>query len=378
MPAADKKDGEIGMEPERGSFVNGRGLKLQRYAWRASSLARASFGVAQEMPPAGQVAQIESKAAAQTDDVPPAAIIIFVHGYCVHARYEALRPAHEGAAGHTKYDGSVTHRLNEVGCDVHAFDLQGHGESEKLRKMPCYVKDFDDFAKDVIQFTEMVRKEYEDREGDGCPPVYIMGASMGGLVTIRVVQLAGNEFVDGIVLLAPAVMMLDEENFCCWYYLKKPILHFMKPFLDKVKMIHRYRATCAKMRKTEGDDPLNYWGLMHFGMASNMMEGQLRSRGGPQIELPFIILSSPNDTHVNSMGSHDMFQQCTSKDKTLCWMNNMGHSLLYEPPGCEQVIRLAVNWVLERAKPDSLRPGASELFTSERSGGYTVRREVEK
>ena len=248
MPAADKKDGEIGMEPERGSFVNGRGLKLQRYAWRASSLARASFGVAQEMPPAGQVAQIESKAAAQTDDVPPAAIIIFVHGYCVHARYEALRPAYEGAAGHTKYEGSVTHRLNEVGCDVHAFDLQGHGESEKLRKMPCYVKDFDDFAKDVIQFTEMVRKEYEDREGDGCPPVYIMGASMGGLVTIRVVQLAGNEFVDGIVLLAPAVMMLDEENFCCWYYLKKPILHFMKPFLDKVKMIHRYRGETSPPR----------------------------------------------------------------------------------------------------------------------------------
>lgn len=59
-------------------------------------------------------------------------------------------------------------------------------------------------------------------------------------------------------------------------------------------------------------------------------------------------------------------------------MNNMGHSLLYEPPGCEQVIRLAVNWVLERAKPDSSRSGASELFTSERSGGYTIRREVEK
>ena len=82
-------------------------------------------------------------------------------------------------------------------------------------------------------------------------------------------------------------------------------------------MIHRYRATDKHMKYTEGADPLNYWGLMHFGMASNMMEGQLRSRGGPQIELPFIILSSPNDTHVNSMGSHDMFQQCTSKDKTL-------------------------------------------------------------
>ena len=55
------------------------------------------------------------------------------------------------------------------------------------------------------------------------------------------------------------------------------------------------------MRKTEGTDPLNYWGLMHFGMASNMMEGQIRSRSGPQIELPYIVLSSPKDTHVNSM-----------------------------------------------------------------------------
>ena len=118
----------------RGVLRERRGLKLQRYAWRASSLARASFGVAQGDAPAGQVAQIESKAAAQTDDVPPAAIIIFIHGYCVHARYEALRPAYEGAPGHTKYEGSVTHRLNEVGCDVHAFDLQGHGESRSCAR----------------------------------------------------------------------------------------------------------------------------------------------------------------------------------------------------------------------------------------------------
>ena len=48
------------------------------------------------------------------------------------------------------------------------------------------------------------------------------------------------------------------------------------------------------------------------------------------------------------MGSHDMYEQTISKDKTLCWMNSMGHSLLYEPPGCEQVVQLVVNWILER------------------------------
>ena len=71
-----------------------------------------------------------------------------------------------------------------------------------------------------------------------------------------------------------------------------------------------------------------------------------------------------------------MFQQTTSKDKTLCWMNNMGHSLLYEPGGCDQVIRLATNWILERAKP-GLVGDTKELYTSERSGGYTVRRQIQ-
>jgi len=377
--ASENAASAVKMDPERGSFVNGRGLRLERYTWRASALKKVGFG---SKPPAGSddvdnvptVVENASTEGAKDDELPPAAIVVFVHGYCVHARYEALLPEYEGAPGHEKYEGSITHRLNEVGCDVHAFDLQGHGLSEKLKGAPCYADDFDDFPKDVIQFASLVKKEYASSDGKGAiPPVYIVGASMGGLVTLRVIQMEP-KIADGICLLAPAIMMLDEESYCCWYWLKKPILHTLKPILKKVPMIHRYRATDKHMKYTEGADPLNYWGLMHFGMAANMMEGQLRCRGGRQIEVPYIILSSPNDTHVNSMGSHDMFQQTTSKDKTLCWMNNMGHSLLYEPPGCEQVIKLTVNWILERANPGSVQN--SDLYTSERSGGYTVRRSV--
>ena len=33
------------LDPERGSFVNERGLRLERYTWRASSLMSQSFGV---------------------------------------------------------------------------------------------------------------------------------------------------------------------------------------------------------------------------------------------------------------------------------------------------------------------------------------------
>jgi len=49
---------------------------------------------------------------------------------------------------------------------------------------------------------------------------------------------------------------------------------------------------------------------------------------------------------------------------------------LYEPPGCEQVVHLAVNWIMERAKPGSV--SSTELHLNERNGGYTVRRCVEQ
>ena len=44
------------------------------------------------------------------------------------------------------------------------------------------------------------------------------------------------------------------------------------------------------MWKTEGSDPLNFWGLMHFGMASNMEAGQSRTRSGPQISTFVLVL----------------------------------------------------------------------------------------
>ena len=233
----------LAVDPERGSFVNERGLHLQRYTWRASALMSKGFGTAQGKEPAGTNEDTSEKEKAESEEqLPPAAIIIFVHGYCVHARYEALLPEYPGAPGHDKYEGSITHRLNEVGCDVLAFDLQGHGLSDKLHGLSCYVDDFDDFSKDVIQFIKIVKDEYTKKVSSfsrDVPPIYVLGASMGGLVAIRTIQLAP-DLADGLVLLAPAIMMLDEADHCCWYYLKQPILRMMKPILGRVKMIHRY------------------------------------------------------------------------------------------------------------------------------------------
>ena len=109
----------------------------------------------------------ESRATKSVDQRTP--LLLLTHSPpspagCAHppaGRFELLRPEVEGATnGHARYDGSVVHRLNEVGCDVHAFDLQGHGLSEKYKQRPAYAEDLDDLARDVVQFISIVKEEY--------------------------------------------------------------------------------------------------------------------------------------------------------------------------------------------------------------------------
>jgi len=146
----------------------------------------------------------------------------------------------------------------------------------------------------------------------------------------------------------------------------------MRPILGRVSMIKRIKATDANMRITEAKDPLNYWGLMHLGMAHNMAMGQMKMRNGPTIEMPFIVLSSPNDTHVNSMGSHYLYELSSSKDKTLCWMQGMGHSLLYEPPGCEKVVTLVTDWIHGRSTPNHSQ-AKNQVDIPKEMDGVTIR-----
>ena len=226
---------------------------------------------------------------------------------------------------------------------------------------------------------------------------------------------------------------------------KRPFLEAFKPLLGNVPLIPAKRSVDASMRKTEVGDPLNDYGLMRLGTVAGMWKAQARVRAGPPITLPFLVLTSPKDTHVSSRGSRGLFDLAPAADKvsvrakerlerlsvceterargqrgkgggggrgeapnerslmvpqilppkpnpapnisreadlteqrirpspqlpslsflvsitpalhvcflawtfqTLCLMKGMGHSLLYEPPGCENVVRIATNWILER------------------------------
>jgi alpha-beta hydrolase superfamily lysophospholipase len=88
----------------------------------------------------------------------PVARALVVHGFAEHCgRYEHLATW-----------------LASRGVAVHAFDHQGHGRSSGPR---CYVRRFSDFLDDVERGLAFAREDGADL------PVFVIGHSMGGLIT---------------------------------------------------------------------------------------------------------------------------------------------------------------------------------------------------
>ncbi|AFZ80761.1 hypothetical protein BEWA_001680 [Theileria equi strain WA] len=77
-----------------------------------------------------------------------------------------------------QYEGSLVEALNDLGYSVYAIDLQSMGRSESVTDTRFYVEDFNDFARDVAQYVEIVK-------GKGCKECHLIGFSMGGNIVLR-------------------------------------------------------------------------------------------------------------------------------------------------------------------------------------------------
>jgi acylglycerol lipase len=67
-----------------------------------------------------------------------------------------------------------------------------------------------------------------------------------------------------------------------------------------------------------------------------------------EVDFPFIVFHSENDTMVDVDGSKALYLRAQSKDKTLRLINSFWHILVREP-GNEKINAAIADWVLHRA-----------------------------
>ena len=85
--------------------------------------------------------------------------------------------------------------INRLGFDLYAYDQRGFGETQPVGLWPGEAL----LIQDAVTATQLLRARYPHR------PLYLMGESMGGAISIIALMADKPAPVDGVVLISPAV-----------------------------------------------------------------------------------------------------------------------------------------------------------------------------
>jgi acylglycerol lipase len=227
-----------------------------------------------------------------------------------------------GLGEHTGRYDSVALRLNREGYVVFSMDNQGAGGSEGVR---LYVERFDHFVDDVFAFVEFMQKRYPALK---TLPTFLMGHSMGGLVSTRVAQRDASAF-RGVVLSGPALglasvppsFVLAVGRFLSrWvpmlpvYTLDASLVSHNPPVAQFVKEDPFYSN--VKLRARFTDEML---------VAQKSVEKDLE-----KATFPFLIVHGEDDRLCSLHKSRWFYEHAPSKDKHLLTYAGAAHEVLTE------------------------------------------------
>lgn len=248
------------------------------------------------------------------------ALLIIVHGYGEHS-------------GRYNHVGKF---FAEKGFYVAAFDHRGHGQSDGKDTI---IKSIDDCAEDVEVFLERIQTRIPGTPG------FVLGHSMGGLVVTDFV-LKKQPQLNGILLSGAGVKISDE----------------ISPFLVKISGVLGKIAPNMKTIKLDGDsvsrdpneiekynnDPLNYRGGVPAatGAAINNAIAYVESHVN-EFSLPVRIMYGTEDKLADPTGSINLYENISSKDKTLVPYEGLYHEILNEPEQ-KQIMEECLIWLKER------------------------------
>mmetsp|Transcript_29262 Transcript_29262/g.63006 ORF Transcript_29262/g.63006 Transcript_29262/m.63006 type:complete len:372 (-) Transcript_29262:896-2011(-) len=249
---------------------------------------------------------------------PPRAMVFLVHGLADHC----CRPGYVG----------LYESLSEAGVDVYSLDYHGHGRSDGLRG---YAETFDHYVNDVLEYIQLCQKKYKDNNDDGtCPPLVLLGQSMGGLISVNVALKLGSYHVGGIILTSPALgvdmgLELKVQNFF------SPLID---KFLPKAKIVDAVRPEDMSRNpaavQAYVDDPLCPKGKIIARTAITMSKSfdVVKERRG-EISCPILMLHGTDDRCTSLKASIDFFQHVGTpvSKKRFLQLPGMYHELLEEP-----------------------------------------------
>lgn len=245
-----------------------------------------------------------------------------------------------GLGEHTGRYDSVAARLNAEGYVVFSMDNQGTGGSEGLR---LYVERFSHFVDDVLAFVRFIRARYPALESR---PTFLLGHSMGGLISTLVAQREPTLF-RGVVLSGPALGLAQPPSgflrsvgrrLSKWApklpvrQLNADLVSHNKPVVELVKQDPFYSNVTLRAR-----------------FANEMLEAQdCVAESMAKATFAFLIVHGEDDQLCALSTAKRFCEQAPSTDKQIATFPGAAHEVLTELC-CGEVMALVMKFINERA-----------------------------
>jgi lysophospholipase len=234
----------------------------------------------------------------------PRGVVLLLHGLGEHSgRYE-----HVAAA------------LVEAGYAVQALDHRGHGKSEGRR---VYVKSYEEFQRDLLQFRRLVEAEHPGL------PLVVMGHSMGGNLAVGHV-LDHQDGVKALVLSGPALKLGD--SLPKWQVkillLIAKVAPKLRPQALDASTISRDPAVVAAYVA----DPLVHSGKVTAGLGAALIRA-MRSFPAryPSLRLPVLLLHGTHDQLADIGGTKELERLAVNAQITSHYYEGLYHEVFNEP-----------------------------------------------
>lgn len=256
-----------------------------------------------------------------TPESAPKASLIIVHGMGEHGgRYRRL-----------------AQHLLPLGIESFAPDLRGFGHSGGAR---AYVRSFSDYLKDLEIVHGFVQRQTPKA------PVFLMGHSLGGLISCAYAAQAKRPPLKGLVLSSPAFGVAG--HIPLWKHFMALAVSRIAPYYSEADRVRVDRLTHDQVvHKEYSEDKLIYHRITVALYREFVGAMKRRDEFAARITLPVLLLQSGDDYVVKKDASLAFYDRLKTADKELEVYPDFYHEIFSEA-GREKAFTRMAAWLLSK------------------------------
>ena len=257
---------------------------------------------------------------------------IYCQWWAPEAAPKAILLLVHGAGEHSGRYLHVAEFFVRQGFAVSALDHRGHGHSDGK---PGHIDVFDDYLVDLAVFHNEVVRQFPG------VPIFLLGHSLGGLITCNYLLQQQDRFVGCI--LSGALIKSDLQP--GWVQMGViRLLALLAPRLGLMQLDASGVSRDPEEVKKYVEDPLVLHGKASARMVRELFAGMATLQADAAgIRLPMLMLHGDADVLTSPDGSRYLHQHISSTDKTLIIYPGLYHEILNEPEG-QDVLDQILSW----------------------------------